>query len=171
MLMTGLSWLTDELWRGHYKTDIQLPSYSYMFSIYTNNNKKLFHRGVQHQIYEEGHVIFDIMLLWILFHCRLRGSPLATKSRPSWNTATQAFWNTASKSWLFLGNLSNIIFCHMTWISISMLFFHFQGSQVLFTDTNVNRIFWCALTCYTNPQINKQSQQIFSCVISTFDVA
>lgn len=103
-------------------------------------------------------VIFDIMLVWILFHCRLRGSPLATKSRPSWNTATQAFWNTASKSWLFLGNLSSIIFCHMTWTSISMLFFHFQGSQVLFTDTNVNRIFWCALTCYTNPQINKQSQ-------------
>lgn len=58
MLMTGLSWLTDELWRGHYMADIQLPSYSYMFSIYTNNNKKLFHRGAQNQIYEEGHTIW-----------------------------------------------------------------------------------------------------------------
>lgn len=46
--------------------------------------------------------IFDIMLLWILVYCWLRGSAQGAKNKHSWNTSTQAFWNSASKSWLFL---------------------------------------------------------------------
>lgn len=43
--------------------------------------------------------IFDIMLLWTLVYCQLRGSPQGTKNKLSWNTQ---FWNSVSKSWLFL---------------------------------------------------------------------
>lgn len=62
MLMAGLSWLTDELWRGHCTADIQLPSYPYVFSSYTNNNKKLFHKDAQHLMCEEentGHTWYN----------------------------------------------------------------------------------------------------------------
>lgn len=168
MLMAELSWMTDEQWRGHYMCDIQLPNYPYLFSIYIKNNKKHYHKGALHQMYEEGYSGHNMKLLWILVHSRLGGSHCEQRIDPP---GIQKLVHFIKLIISFLhGNLSKSTFCHMTWTS-TCYYSHFQESPVLFTDTNGNRIFWCALTCCTNPQTNKQSEEIFSCVISKCDVA
>lgn len=172
--MAGLSWLTDELWRGHCTADIQLPSYPYVFSSYTNNNKKLFHKDAQHLMCEEentGHTWYNgFVNIGLLLTKRIT---TASKEQTIPEYSYSAILKWCIKNWLLFflhKSVSKSTFCHPAW-TLRCYFSYFQGSQVLFTDTNMNRIFWCALTCCTNSQINKQSQQIFSSVISTFDVA
>lgn len=132
------------------------------------NNKKHYHKDALHQMYEDRHSGHNIKFLRILIHSRLRDSHCEQRIDPP---GIQKLVHFIKLIISFLHrNLSNSTFWHMTRIS-TCYYSHFQESPVLFTDTNRNRIFWCALTCCTNPQTNKQSEEIFSCVVSKCDVA
>lgn len=100
--MAGFPWLTDELWRGHWMADTQLPSYPYLLSSYTNSYNSFFHRDAQHQLCEvgyTGHILYNTFMNIVLLPAEriTMGNKEQTRLEYSYS-----FWNSASKSWLFI---------------------------------------------------------------------